>query len=135
MARSVLIWQRPTNTHTTIRKDDTMAASTTSTTTPPASQALADAQELLAPFADDPQVGPILTALEEIDAPENESSADADDPDRVEKALISTRDAIEKCEFPEIRQRLEKAHTALQLEALARVNPGAAYAYERARGA
>lgn len=106
------------------------------TTSPPASKALADAQELLAPYADDPQVGPILTALEEIDAPEDESpGADADDPDRVEKALISTREAISKCEFPELRQRLEKAHTALQLEALARVNPGAAYAYEKARGA
>jgi hypothetical protein len=131
MTREVIIWKRD-NTHTHERENN-MASTTT---TPPASQALADAQELLAPYADDPQVGPILTALEAIDAPEDESpGADADDPDRVEKALISTREAIEKCEFPELRQRLEKAHTALQLEALARVNPGAAFQYEKARGA
>ncbi len=104
-----------------------------STTTSSPADSVEEAAVLLRQHADDPAVRQVLAAMSIGASAPDETEPDEDD--KVSKALVSPRDAIEKCgEFPEMRGRLEKAAFALEREHLARVNPRAADSWQRTRG-
>lgn len=91
--------------------------------------AIRAAQGVLAPHLSEPHVAALHSKLAAIADPDGgaDDGADADD---VAKAMTSMRELRKSEQLPHgMRERVEKAHLALELEHLARINPRAAEAH------
>src|SRR5437870_3837541 len=122
MSREVRIWKRSTGIHTSSKENEKM-----STTNPAAERAISEAADVLRPHGnDDPAIAAVLKALDTIVSGEAEGE---DETDAVAKALLGTQRTIQQLrkseDTPELRERLEKAHRALEIEHLHKHSGGA----------
>jgi len=116
--------------HPTIGKEE-MATSTDSEldVSAGARAGIQRALDVLKPYNDEPRIQALLTKLAAIGDPVGAGGdEDADDADKVSKALEGVRATLSKADDlpPSTRENLHKAEMELQREYLAKFNPAAA---------